>query len=455
VVWFTSIKGRLIALHLIAVLAVAVVLPLALYWRVDATARALHERALREQAEQIARYLRRLPDGTWALDLPDNLRQLYSASYDRYGFAILTRSGQVLFSSREHDEPLFSSRLTGNRPIYGERDVGRSRYFDASVPITVGSEPLWVQISQDQAHRDVLIDDIVAEFLPHVAWVVVPILAVLLGIDFVIFGKALRPLAEASMMAQQIGPARTDLRLPEARMPMDVLPLVRAVNAALDRLEQGFTAQREFVADAAHELRTPLAILRAEVEARVDQETTSGLLADIDSMTRIVNQLIDTAESDTLMVGSGEVADLQSVCADVATFMAPVAVAQCKSIAVTGASDPVWVEGNGQALFVAVRNLAENAITHTAIGTTVEIAIGDDGSVAVSDEGAGVPVEQHDMIFQRFWRGDRRRAGSAGLGLSIVARIVKAHGGTVAVRGATAKGAMFVMQLRRASGLEP
>lgn len=448
-VWFNSIKGRLIALHLIAVLAVAVVLPLALYWRVDATARALHERALREQAEQIARYLRRMPDGTWALDLPDNLRQLYSASYNRYGFAVLTQSGQLLFSSRGHDEPLFPFRRGGNRPTYGERDVSQSRFFDATVPIVVGSEPLWVQISQDQAHRDVLIDDIVAEFLPHVAWVVIPILAVLLGIDFVIFGKALRPLDEASTLARKIGPARTDLRLPEVRMPRDVLPLVRAVNAALDRLEQGFAAQREFVADAAHELRTPLAILRAEVEARGDQETTGGLLADIDGMTRIVNQLIDTAESDALTVAPGDVADIQAICSDVASFMAPVAVAQCKSISVCGASDPIWVEGNGQALFVAVRNLVENAITHTATGTTVEVAVGDDGSVMVGDEGAGVPVEQRNLIFQRFWRGDRRRAGSAGLGLSIVVRIVKAHGGTIAVRDAPARGAVFVMKLRR------
>ena len=452
-VLFNSIKRRLIALHLIAVLAVAVVLPLALYWRVDATARALHERALREQAEQIARYLHRRPDGTWALDLPDSLRELYSASYNRYGFAILTQSGQVLFASSGRDEPLFSSKRDGDRPAYAERDVGGSRFFDASVPFSVGSEPLWMQISQDQAHRDVLIDDIVAEFLPHVTWVVVPILAVLLGIDFVIFGKALHPLAEASALARQIGPARTDLRLPEARMPRDVLPLVQAVNAALDRLELGFTAQREFVADAAHELRTPLAILRAEVEARADRETADGLLADIDSMTRIVNQLIDTAESDTLTVGPGDVSDLQSICTDVASFMAPIAVVQSKSIAMTGASDSVWVEGNGQALFLAVRNLVENAIIHTATGTTVEILVNDDGSVVVSDEGAGVPAEQRDVIFQRFWRGDRQRAGSAGLGLSIVARIVKAHGGTIAVRDATPNGAVFKMQLRLARGL--
>jgi signal transduction histidine kinase len=445
----SSIKGRLIALHLTAVLAVCVVLPLVLYWRVDATARDLHERALREQAGQIAEYLHQQPNGTWTLDLPDGLRQLYSTSYARYGFAIVTKAGQVLFSSRERDEPLFRSDKRAEQPEYFERDVDKSRLFGASVPITVGSETLWVQISQDQAHRDVLIDDIVTEFLPHIAWVIVPIMLVLVGIDLVIFGGALHPLVEASTLAQCISPARTDLRLPVARMPREVAPLVLAVNEALDRLEHGFITQREFLADAAHELRTPLAILRAEVEALADHHATADLLRDVDGMTRIVGQLIDIAESDSLMIKAGDRADVRSVCAEVAEFMAPIAVVQSKNVAVVGATGAVWVEGNRSALYRAIRNLVENAITHTAPNTTVEIAVGEDGTVVVSDEGTGVPADQRELIFQRFWRGDRRHTGSTGLGLAIVSRIVKAHGGSVDVRDGPVRGAVFSVSLRR------
>jgi len=145
-----SIKNRLVALHLIAVLAVCVVLPLALYWRIDANARALHERALREQAEQVAGYVHRLPDGSWSLDLPDTLRQLYSPGYQRYGFAIITGNGQVLFSSRDSNQALFRSDRRESQPSYFERDVGQSRLFGTSVPIKVDDEMLWVQISQDQ-----------------------------------------------------------------------------------------------------------------------------------------------------------------------------------------------------------------------------------------------------------------------------------------------------------------
>jgi signal transduction histidine kinase len=232
-------------------------------------------------------------------------------------------------------------------------------------------------------------------------------------------------------------------------MPDDVLPLVRAVNQALDRLERGYIMQREFVADAAHELRTPLAILRAELEALGDEYAVLELIDDIDHMTRIVNQLIDVAEADTLTIAEGDMADLRSVCVEVASFMAPIAVSSGKSIAVTGAGDPVWVVGNPAALFQAIRNLVENAIIHTASNTTVEIAVGPEGSVVVSDEGAGIPLQQRELIFHRFWRGDRRRPGSGGLGLSIVARIVKAHGGSISVHDAPVRGSAFAINLRR------
>jgi signal transduction histidine kinase len=449
---FGSIKGRLIALHLIAVFAVSLVLPLALYWRIDENARTLHERALREQAEQIARYLSRPTDGNWSLDLPDDLRQLYSTEYGRYGFAIVTQSGQVLFSTRAHGEPLFRSDPRADRPGYFERNVRESRLFGASVPLKAAGETLWVQVSQDQAHRDVLIDDIVAQFLPHTAWVIIPILLVLVCIDLLIFGRALKPLVEASTLAERISPARTDLRLPEDRMPREVAPLVRAVNGALDRLERGFITQREFLADAAHELRTPLAILRAEAEGLADRASARALLSDIEGMARMVNQLIDIAEYDSLVVAADDRADLHSVCAEVASFMAPVAIAQGKSIAVSGAANPVWVHGNRDALFHAVRNLVENAIAHTAPSATVDVSVTHDGKVAVRDEGPGVPADQQQVIFQRFWRGDRRRADSAGLGLAIVSRIVKAHGGQVKVDNAPLHGAVFSISLRSVDG---
>ena len=279
---------------------------------------------------------------------------------------------------------------------------------------------------------------------------IVPILLALLIADLLIFRKALHPLEVASRRARQIGPAHTDLRLPEAGMPREVLPLLGAVNDALDRLERGYKSQRDFVGDAAHELRTPLAILRSEVEALPDRQATDSLLADIDSMTRIVNQLIDTAAFETLSVGPDEVADLQAVAVEVAAFMAPIALAEQKAIAVAGEDQPRWVTGNAGALFQALRNLVENAIRHTSPGSTVEIEARADGVLTVSDAGPGIPAAERELVFQRFWRGDRRRTGNAGLGLAIVARIVNAHGGRIVIGDAVGGGAVFSVALRPA-----
>jgi signal transduction histidine kinase len=317
--------------------------------------------------------------------------------------------------------------------------------FGISVPVEIGGDRYWMQVAQDMAHRDVLIDDIVADFFMRVGWVTAPILLVLLAIDVVIIRRAMRPVVAASARAERIGPQRTDLRLPEVGMPQEVLPLVHAVNQALDRLEEGFRVQREFTADAAHELRTPLTILRTQIDMIADRELSRSLRNDVVAMSRLVNQLLEMAELDTFEIGAEETADLVAVSRDVAAFLAPLALAENKGLEVTGAPGPVLVQGNADMLARAVRNLVENALAHTPPDTTVEVLVAPRGAVSVSDRGPGVPVADREQIFRRFWRRDRRRQGSAELGLSIVARIADLHGATVSVSDRAGGGATFMI----------
>jgi signal transduction histidine kinase len=130
--------------------------------------------------------------------------------------------------------------------------------------------------------------------------------------------------------------------------------------------------------------------------------------------------------------------------------MAPLALRQNRSVALTGAAEPVWVKGNAEMIRRAIRNLVENALRHTPPGTTVEVNIDGSGGVRVSDEGPGVPLSERELIFRRFWRRDRRRTGGAGLGLAIVRRIVDAHGGAIAVTDGEAGGAIFSIQFKLA-----
>ena len=442
---FRSVVARTISLHLVAIVVTSLFMPLALYLMLKHAAESLHDRALRQQAAEIAGYIEPDAAGGLQLKLPAPLAELYSEAYGRYAFAVLDDKGAVLFSSLSGHAIAGAAPGASDAAYFAQRLSG-AQIYGVSLPAEIAGHKLWVQVSQDLAHRDVLIDDIVADFFPRVGWITAPILLLLLVIDVVIFRRALKPIVAASALAQRIGPRRTELRLPEAGMPQEVLPLVHAVNAALDRLEEGFRGQREFTADAAHELRTPLTILRTQIDMIADRVLAQSLRDDVESMSRLVNQLLEMAELETFVIGPGETADLVAVSAEVAAFLAPIALSHDKTVAVTGASGPLWVAGNADTLGRAIRNLVENGLAHTPPGTTVEIAVDPAGILRVSDRGPGVPAAEREQIFRRFWRRDRRRPGSAGLGLPIVARIAEMHGAAITVADRPGGGAVFALR---------
>lgn len=445
---FRSIISRVVALQVVAIAVTSILMPLALFWLLDQTANKLHRDALLSQGATVGSFLRSQSSGGVAFDIPDEVRPLYSDGYGLYAYTVLDAAGRVLYSSRADGTALFPPEAA---PL-GEW-VTRPRHsgtvlFGVTVAQMVGGRAYRIQVGQDLSHRDVIIDDIVTTFFYRVAWIIFPILLVLLLIDILIFRRALEPVREASTTAAAISPTRTDVRLPEQSMPAEIVPLVHAVNQALERLEAGYRAQRDFTADMAHELRTPLAIMRARVDALDPGLAQDALRADIVGMARTVGQVLDIAELEAFVVGDDAKADLHAVCSEAVAFMAPLAVGLSKTIALTGAEGPVWVRGHADALFRAVRNLIENAIRHTRTSGQIEVEVIVDGTVHVLDDGPGVPEADHESVFRRFWRRDRTQADSRGLGLAIVARVAEAHGGTVGVRNRPEGGAMFTLRLQ-------
>ena len=447
---FRSIFSRIIFLHVIALVITAIFMPLVLYYFFKWAANDFHDQAMREQAELVAHYLVLRPDGSWTLDLPPALHDVYSQAVGRYAYAVLDDSGRVLFSSLKDHSPIFSADPRSSDVAYLETRRGNAAVSGVSLVKEMDGRSVWVQVGEDLEHRDVITDDIVADFFKRVGWITLPMLLFLLAIDIVIFRRALRPLLNASEMAKKINPNRTDVRLPPEEIPKEILPLVQAVNQALDRLEAGFRMQREFTADAAHELRTPLAILRSRVDTLADRGVSKALHQDIEGMARIISQLLDIAELESFSIDPHEKADLRTICAEVAEFAAPLALAKGKNIALSGSDAPVWVHGNPEMLSRAIRNLVENAINYAPPGTTVEIVVEGSGMVRVLDEGPGIKEEERELIFRRFWRRDRRRTGNAGLGLSIVRRIADTHAATISVENRPNGGANFSLSFARA-----
>ena len=444
---FKSIVSRILWVHIIAVAVTATTVFFGIHIVLRSTAEEFQNRALSEHADIIAGYLKPDSAGGLMLDLPADLRTLYAHNYSGFAFAVVDNTGRALYASGSSKEALAPLDLHQKLPSYFQNIMRKPLYYGATIPKQVEGHRVWIQVAQDLEHPDAIVDDIVDDFLGKVGWITIPIMLILVAIDIVVVSRALLPVVDVSRMAGAIDPARMDVRLPTNDLPREIQPLVDAVNQALDRLEAGFRVQREFTADAAHELRTPLSVLRARIDTLADKELARALRADLEAMTNIVVQLLEIAELEDVSLDRNEIVDLRDICIDVAALIAPLALEQSKEVALVGVDAPVPVKGNRSTLFRAIRNLAENALEHTPSESTVELEVGAKGIVRVLDKGPGVPEAERELIFRRFWRRDRRQSGKAGLGLSIVSKIADLHGGSVSVENRLLGGAVFALRL--------
>lgn len=430
----------LVASSLVAVGAASIIL----YERFKATNSTFREHTLRNEAHLISKFLMHVPDRD-AVNLPPEILESFHEGKGKY--AIVDNAGKLLAGSPGVAGPLDppNEALPSDYFILQPREG--PTFYGVSVASQFHGKPAWVQVAF--VASNIVFDSVLQEFLVDIAWIWIPFVIGLLVVNLVVARIGLRPLRSAARQAAAIGPDNFSARLPADGMPTEVLALVTAVNRALDRLEAEFGAQRAFIADAAHELRTPVAVLKAHVGILPRFSGIDALNEEVGALERLVNQLLDSARLDSLKVGPHDTADLNAVAAEVAAYLAPFAIEQNRSIEVVSNDAPVYIRGAADFLFRALRNLVENAIKHTPEGTTVKIIVDDPPVVRVVDQGPGVPEDERAAIFQRFWQGRRDRGGGAGLGMDIAARTVLAHGGTISVEDAVEGGAVFFMRFPR------
>jgi signal transduction histidine kinase len=435
--WLRLIIG-LVSVSLLAIGAASGLL----YIRFKAKNVQFHEETLRNQAGGIVDYLKTAPDGP--ILLPAYVTQSFKANAGKY--AIVAKNGELLAASAGVSAPLAAINSSETRNSFVlQPDADQLPYYGLSERTPFGARQVWVQVAFHAGN--IVFDSVLEEFVQDIAWVWIPFVIVLLLVNLLVARIGLAPLRMAANQAATIGPGAVSTRLTESGLPRDVHALVSAVNRGLDRLETAFVAQRRFIADAAHELRTPVAVLKAHVDILSKFDGHAELAEEIGSLERLVNQLLDVARLDVLQLEADNVADLTNVATEVAYHLGPAAINTGRSIEVVAPDEPVRIRGATDYLFRALRNIVENALRYTPEGTTVSIVVANPPSISVIDRGPGVPQDQRHAIFRRFWQGGRdQNHGGAGLGMDIAARTVVAHGGVISVDDAPQGGAIFTMQ---------
>ncbi len=441
--WLRLIVG-LVSVSLLAVGAASG----ALYVRFKAKNSQFREQTLGLQAGVIEHYLKTAPDGP--IQLPNYVTEGFRVNNGHY--SIVAANGTLLAASPGVTAPLATINRSASHGLFVlQPNEARQPYYGLSVRTYFAGRPVWVQVAFHAGN--IVFDSVLAEFVQDIAWIWIPFVIVLLVVNLLVARIGLAPLRIAANQAAAIGPGAVSTRLSESGLPRDVHALVSAVNRGLDRLEVAFDAQKRLIADAAHELRTPVAVLKTHVAILSGFEGHAELICEINSLERLVNQLLDIARLDVLQLEGDSVADLTRVATEVASQLGPTAIDNGRSIEVLAPAEPVRIRGASDYLFRALRNLVENALRYTPEGTTVSIVVANPPAISVIDRGPGVPADQRHAIFRRFWQGDRDpNNGGAGLGMDIAARTVVAHGGIISVEDAPDGGAMFTMQFEPLDG---
>ncbi|WP_352127080.1 HAMP domain-containing sensor histidine kinase [Mesorhizobium sp. dw_380] len=252
-------------------------------------------------------------------------------------------------------------------------------------------------------------------------------------------------LVDTVRQAARIDIGTRAMQLPVKQVPQEIAPLVHAFNEALARLAQGYDRHNRFLTDAAHELRTPIAILRTRAELLKQEPQSARLLHDIERLSHLAQQLLDHQLLDR-PADQREIVDLDDLVSRVAADFAPLAIEAGYDLAFEPSPDKAFVEVNVLQIERALANLVRNAIEHGGGSGTITIAIDGTGGIEVRDEGPGIPEEERENVFEPFYRLQPQSRG-AGLGLNLARQIALLHDGTIRILTGSWRGARIRMKL--------
>jgi signal transduction histidine kinase len=364
----------------------------------------------------------------------------------RPGYWIRVReAGRIVFTNcgeecTEHflplaiDPPDFWDRtVTPGKPlsIAGGRSFQRG---DGSL--------LTVEFASIRDPRGLVRSVLAQEMVEHMVWPMGLMLFLVIGATTLSIRAALRPVEEAVAAADAIDPARRLEGLPEGRLPSEILRLVRAVNRAFGRVEELIRSQKIFAASIAHEIRTPVSIVKLEL-ARIDNPRARKAEGDLDSLTHVLEQLTALARLDATEGEAFTIEPLADLVEGVVEDIAPLVYKAEKSIAFERTAEP-RSRVSRSLLTTLVRNLVENAIKHTPKGTGITVRVEAPATITVIDDGPGFSRATTSSDAEL---ASVKSSGSMGVGLKIADRIAGILGGSLAIASGEAGGTRVTVVL--------
>lgn len=462
----------LLALTICFVLLVALVLI-----RAERVSTTIHQDSLEAHVEAIVQAIRPNAAGELELVLPAPLERLYAFEAKEHIYVVKAVEAEFMWVSHPELRPIaarwgrdqIDELVVRIEDVFSVSSVyhGVAREFDTphgrfiALTAQAGGQAEFAGLllsSFVKSLCDLRDDDSCAEFADFVRaqlvyelrWIIPLFILLLVGTVIVTIRLSLRPLSAASKRAAAIDPTATSVRLDGDRVPAEVAPLVAAINGAFDRLEDGYAAERRFTANAAHELRTPLSILRARLDRLAhepDADEIRSLSTDVDRMARVVGQLLAIARLEMPATNQRQPVVLNDLVREATAQLAPLAIERGQRLGARLPAAAVEREVDAGQLHEALENLIENAIRHCPPGTSIEVELRDDASMRVIDHGPGVAPQARGRLFERFFRAGHGTPG-AGLGLAIARDIAQQHGGTVRFEETPGGGATFVLTIQ-------
>lgn len=425
-----------------------------------------YDRALQEQAHAIARLVHISPNGQAVSEVTNQVRALLQGDADdRFYYQIRGTRGEVVAGADFLPPPQLAPQEEPNQVMFRDLMWQGEEIRIASVLINQatkpGDIPVMVQVGETRNKRALLAGRIVSGvLLPQFVFIPIAVVLVYLGL-----GRGIAPLARLRRMIQRRRPG--DLSVISIRgLPDEVVPMIDAFNELMARLERYQSAQQRFIADAAHQMRTPLAGLKMQVEIALsegDEQQMRRSLQQINESTdrtaHLINQLLVLArtEATSEVTHAFEVVDLEKLLPSIIEEFFPRALAKRIDLGLETTHWPLLISGNPILLRELFKNLIDNALKYTPNGgvVTVRLLATEEAVVEVEDNGPGIPPEERDHVFERFYRVLGNAAMGSGLGLSIVSEIVQMHQAHIEVDAPKQHtGCVMRVRLRRIQSLQ-